>query len=176
MDDDEADTLEYSYKNIFIYNPVKNGEGLTGEEIITLVNPMILGIALGINVERRELLPFIDNAIKGLFQNPTDAFWTGRVLDILFDGIPLDCSSDAFEVAAACSEFSTGDHKNIQPLNETFYKFSLFGGVNWRFLHFRVTLFDFELIFFCNFRPMRRIWDVSLCYVDRRISAIWEEC
>lgn len=130
VDDNEADTLEYSYKNTFIYDPTKNGAGLTGNEIVTIMNPMILGMALGINVDRQELLPFIENAIKGVFGNPSDAFWTGRVMDILFDGIPLDCSSNAFEVAAACGEFSSGEHKAIQPLNESFYKFSLFGGVN----------------------------------------------
>lgn len=130
VDDNDEDTLEYSYKNTFIYNPAKNGPGLTGDEVVTLVHPLILGMALSINVDRPELLPFIGNAINGIFGNPTDAFWTGRAMDILFGGIPLDCTSDAFEVAAACSEFSTGDYKSIQPLNETFYKFSLFGGVN----------------------------------------------
>lgn len=130
VDDNEADTLEYSYKNTFIYDPSKNGEGLTGEEIITLVHPMILGTALSINIDRPELLPFIESVINGVLNSPTDPFWTGRAMDILFDGIPLDCTSDDFEVAAACAEFSSGEHKAIQPFNETFYKFSLFGGVS----------------------------------------------
>lgn len=130
VDDNDADTLEYSYKNTYIYNPTKNGAGLTGNEIVTLMHPLILGMALSINVDRHELLPFIGAAINGILGNPTDAFWTGRVMDLLFDGIPLDCRSDAFEVAAACGEFSTGEYKAIQPINESFYKFSLFGGVN----------------------------------------------
>lgn len=145
VDDDEADTLEYSYKNIFIYDPSKNGPGLTGEEMITLVHPLILGMALSVNVDRQELLPFITNAIKGILQAPTDPFWTGRVMDILFDGVPLDCRSDDFEVAAACGEFSTGEYKAIQPFNETFYKFSLFGGVS----------FDF----FFNFIHSQSLWN-----------------
>lgn len=136
VDDDEADTLEYSYKNTFIYDPSKNGPGLTGEESITLIHPLILGMALGVNVDRQELLPFIANAINGILQAPTDPFFTGRVMDILFDGVPIDCRSDEFEVAAACGEFSTGEYKAIQPYNETFYKFSLFGGVSFNFLKF----------------------------------------
>lgn len=130
IDDNDADTLEYSYKNTYIYNPTKNGVGLTGNEIVTLLHPLILGMALSVNVDRRELLPFIEAAINGILGNPTDAFWTGRVMDLLFDGIPLDCRSETFQVAAACGEFSTGDYKAIQPVNESFYKFSLFGGVN----------------------------------------------
>lgn len=130
VDDDDTDTLEYSYKNTFIYDPTKNGPGLTGDEIITVINPLVMGMALSISIDRRELLPFIDSAINGLLGNPKDVFWTGRVMDLLFDGFPLDCRSDGFEVAAACSEFSTGEHTAIQPLNESFYKFSLFGGVS----------------------------------------------
>lgn len=129
VDDDEADTLEYSYMNTFIYVPEKNGPGLTGNEIVTLVNPVILAMSLTLNIDRPEMLNFVENAINGLFHNPKDIFWTGRVMDLLFDGIPLDCTSDAFEVAAACAEFSTGEHSAIQPLNETFFKFSLFAGV-----------------------------------------------
>lgn len=129
VDDNIEDTLEYSFKNTYFYTPAKNGPGLTGDEIVTIMNPLVLGMALGINVGRPELLPFIGNALDGLFGNLSDPFWTGRVMDLLFDGIPLNCTSDAFEVAAACAEFSTGQYKTIQPLNATFYKFSLFGGV-----------------------------------------------
>lgn len=130
VDDDEADTLEYSYKNTFIYNPAKNGPGLTGNEIVTMGHPMILGMALTINIERHEMLSFVVNSINGLLHHPTDAFWTGRVMDILFDGIVLDCTSDAFEVAAACAEFSSGDHASITPINETAYKFAMLSGVS----------------------------------------------
>lgn len=173
MDDDEADTLEYSYKNTYIYNPAKNGAGLTGEEIITLMHPVILGMGLGISVDRPELLPFISNVIRDLFGAPSDAFWTGRVMDLLFDGIPIDCSSEGFEAAAACGEFSSGEHKAIQPQNETFYKFSLFGGVSdW----LRPPYLEFhwrENSFF--FRSTERTWDALLCCAARRIFAIWAE-
>lgn len=130
MDNKENDTLEYSYKNTFIYDPTQNGPGLTGEEIVTLAHPLLLAVALTFNVDRREMLPLINNAIKGVLPNQKTLFWTGRAMDILFDGLPLDCRSDEFEVAGACAEFGSGEYKNIQPVNDTFFKFSLFGGVS----------------------------------------------
>lgn len=130
VDNKQDDTLEYSYQNTFLYDPTKNGPGLTGDEIVTIAHPLILGIALTINADRPEMLPFVDKVIKGVLPDQKSFLWTGRAMDILFNGIPLDCRSDDFEVAGACAEFSSGTHKNIQPVNETFYKFSLFSGVS----------------------------------------------
>lgn len=130
VDNDEDDTLEYDFINTFIYAPEKNGPGLTGEEHVVVAHPLVLGMALAINMDREELLPFIQAAINGLLHTPKDIFFSGRVMDLLFDGIILDCSSEDFEVSAACSEFSSGQYKEIQPLNDTAYVFSLFGGVS----------------------------------------------
>lgn len=138
VDNKEDDTIEYDYRNTYIYKPEKNGPGLTGEEIVTIPHPLILGMALSINVDRPELLGFVRTAMNSLLHNPTDIFYKGRLWDILYDGIVLDCSSDEFEVTAVCSEFSGGDYAEIKPINDTAYSFSLFGNVT--------THFSFELI------------------------------
>lgn len=39
VDDEEGDTLTYNYKNTFKYVKEKNGNGLTGDEIVTMPNP-----------------------------------------------------------------------------------------------------------------------------------------
>lgn len=129
VDDNEEDTIEYEYRNTYIYRPEKNGPGLTGDEIVTMPHPLLLGMALAVNVDREELVPFVYAAMKGLLRNPKDIFYHGRLWDILYDGIELDCSSDEFEVTAVCSEFSGGDYNEIRPINETAYNFSLFGNV-----------------------------------------------
>lgn len=62
-------------------------------------------------------------------------FWTGRVMDILFDGIPVDCSNtEEFQAKAVCGVFESGEVKAIQPYNETFFKFSLFQAVRHTYL------------------------------------------
>lgn len=129
VDDKDADTMEYDYRNTYIYHPEKNGPGLTGDEIVTVAHPLILGMFLSINVDRPELLSFVQAAVNGMLHNPKDIFYTGKLWDLLYDGIILDCSSDSFEVTAVCSEFDSGDYREIRRINETAFKFSLFGNV-----------------------------------------------
>lgn len=88
------------------------------------------GMALALNVDKKPMLPLAAKAIDGIFHNPTHPFWTGRVMDYLFDGVEIDCTSEEFEVKATCSVFETGEVKAIQPLRENFYKFSVFGAVS----------------------------------------------
>lgn len=87
-------------------------------------------MALAVNVDKKPMLPLVADAINGIFHNPKDPFWTGRVMDYLFDGIEIDCTSENFAVKGTCSVFATGEVKAIQPLREDFYKFSVFGGVS----------------------------------------------
>lgn len=129
MDDKEEDTIEYEYRNTYIYRPEKNGPGLTGNEFVIMAHPLILAMALSVNVDREELVPFVKAAMDGLLHNPKDIFFRGRVWDLLYDGIELDCSSDEFEVTAVCSEFGGGDYKEIRQINDTAYSFSMFGNV-----------------------------------------------
>lgn len=51
-------------------------------------------------------------------------------MDIMFNGIPVDCTSTDFNSKAICSVFESGDVKQIQPTDKPgMLKFSLFGGV-----------------------------------------------
>lgn len=76
------------------------------------------------------MLPMIATAIDLLFNKPKDMFWTGRVMDLLFDGIPIECTSEDFTAKAVCGVFESGDVKAVQPLNDTHFSFSLFQSVS----------------------------------------------
>lgn len=144
VDDEEDDTLTYHFKNTFIFRPDLSGQGLTGNEIITMPHALLSGLLLTINIDKKPMLPLITKSVDRIFQNPVDIFWQGRVMDILFDGIPVDCSSDSFEAQAVCSVFSTGDVKAVKPLNDTHYKFSLFASVCFSTLNsFQSTILNF---------------------------------
>lgn len=93
---------------------------------------VLVSMALGVNVDREPMLELIANAISIIFNNPTDIFWTGRVMDILFDGMDLDCSSEDFNSKAVCTVFEGGEEKQITPHAEKakFFKFSFFGSVS----------------------------------------------
>lgn len=55
---------------------------------------------------------------------------TTKVMDLLFRGVPIDCSSQSFESQAICSAFALDQAPGVKPLNETHYKFSVFGSKN----------------------------------------------
>ncbi|XP_031624944.1 sensory neuron membrane protein 1-like [Contarinia nasturtii] len=132
VDNDEEDTLKYHYKNTFIFRPDLSGDGLTGNEIITMPHPLITTMFMTLNVDKKPMIPMTATAIDAIFHNPKDMFWTGRVMDVLFDGIPIDCSTadETMAAKAVCGVFSSGAVAAVQPHNDTFFKFSLFQAGN----------------------------------------------
>lgn len=87
-------------------------------------------MALAVNVDKAAMLPAIVGGLNFLFHEPTDAFWTGRVMDLLYDGITIDCSADDFNAKAICSQFDNPEMKAIKKIDDTTFKFSLFAGVS----------------------------------------------
>lgn len=114
---------------------------------------MISSLALTVNVNRQGLLRMISEVIETMFK-PTTPFWTGRAMDLFFDGIrhveiqietkfiiisvisskgiPIDCSSKKFNVKSICAIFRNGENAAIQPIDEKkmAFKFSLLGAVS----------------------------------------------
>lgn len=72
----------------------------------------------------------VTTAINIMFNSPKHMFYTGRAMDLLFDGIPIDCSSSAFQVQAVCSAFEVGETRAARPINATHYAFSLLAAAN----------------------------------------------
>lgn len=88
-----------------------------------------MGLLLATNIDKQPMLPLIDNAIGNLFHNPKDAFYTGRAMDMLFNGVPLDCHSrDDHITAAMCFNFQ--NEKSFKKVDSHHFTFSLFGGVS----------------------------------------------
>jgi scavenger receptor class B protein 1 len=71
-------------------------------------------------------------AIQGmeeLFGNPTTPFLSARIMDIVFDGVPIDCSDpESFGAKAICSTLR--GEKSVKAINETHLAFSVLGGVS----------------------------------------------
>lgn len=87
-----------------------------------------------INVDRAPMLPLVAKAIQEIFHNPKDIFFRGKVMDLLFHGVDVDCTSTDFNAKATCSAFEGGDVKTVTPSDvEDIYKFSLFGAVSFFF-------------------------------------------
>lgn len=87
-----------------------------------------MGTFMAINVDKQAMLPTVQQVVNNLFHNPADAFYTGKVMDLLFDGVEVDCSSDDKATMAICLNFE--DANAFRKIDETHLAFSLFGGVN----------------------------------------------
>lgn len=89
---------------------------------------MIVGLFLATNYDKKPMLGAVENAVNSLFHSPADAFFTGRVMDLLYDGVSIDCSpSDDRFAGAACMQLA--DQEAIKKIDEHHLKFSMFGGV-----------------------------------------------
>lgn len=85
---------------------------------------------MAVNVDKQPFLPTVEAALKIMFHEPADVFYTGRVMDLLYgDGVKVDCSSDEVAVSAMCLEF--GGQKAFKTIDDHHYSFSLFAGVSY---------------------------------------------
>lgn len=100
--------------------------------LICLNQLVLFAMALGVNVDREPMLDLIASAIDIMFHEPADIFWTGKVMDVMFNGIDVDCTSENFNAKAVCTVFEGGEEKAItpHPQKEKYYQFSFFGSVS----------------------------------------------
>lgn len=88
-----------------------------------------MGMLLATNIDKKPLLPSVANAINNLFQNPADAFFTGRIMDLLYDGVPIDCTAeDDLTTKGMCTAFD--GMQPIRKIDNQHFAFSLFAGVS----------------------------------------------
>lgn len=107
---------------------------------------VINGIGLAVHFEHQQFIHVAVAAIKELFHNPSDAFWTGKAMNLLFDGIKIDCSTKNPLAKVACGEMKSGDHQAIRQLDNQYLSFSLLGGVC--FIYLFQFFFSFKIIIF----------------------------
>ncbi|XP_049287128.1 sensory neuron membrane protein 1 [Anopheles funestus] len=123
VDNVEEDTLTFTLRNTWIFRP--DLSALTGEEIVTVPHPLIMGVLLTVQRDREAMMPLVKKGINILFNPLESAFLKVRIMDLLFDGIYIDCSSQDFAAKALCSGMDS--EGAVSPYNETHYKFSFFG-------------------------------------------------
>lgn len=86
-------------------------------------------MGLAANVDRKSMLPLVKIAIDEIFHNPKEIWWHGRAMDLMFNGIPIDCTSQKPQARVVCMVFRSGELQAIEKIDRTHFKFSLLGGV-----------------------------------------------
>lgn len=89
---------------------------------------VLMGMLLATNYEKKPFLPKVEVAVKNLFNEPADAFYTGKVMDLLFDGVSIDCSSKEDTTVAVCLQLE--DAPAVRRIDENHLAFSILGGVS----------------------------------------------
>lgn len=94
------------------------------------MDAVIAGTFLSLNVDKKGMLGPISGAINAMFHDPPDPFFTGRVMDIAYDGVEIDCSTDHPVAKAMCASFASGSQPAVRKIDDQHFAFSLFAGVS----------------------------------------------
>ncbi|XP_044727690.1 sensory neuron membrane protein 1-like isoform X2 [Chrysoperla carnea] len=130
VDDDTDDTMTFNAQNTFYFNQEKSGK-LTGDELITIPHPFIVGPAIAAKREKPAMLSLLNKAIASIY-HAESIFLTARVRDILFDGIMIYCNVTDFAGKGFCSVMRN-DVKDLVHVTDNVFSFSFFGPKNGTF-------------------------------------------
>ncbi|KAL7302061.1 hypothetical protein TKK_0005294 [Trichogramma kaykai] len=129
-DREEDDTVEYAIKNKWIFVP-EMSEGLTGEEELMLPHVFILVMVMGTVRDKPAALPVVNKAVNSIFKNPSNVFVKVKAMDLMFNGLPIDCRVSDFPGSAVCAELKKqAELGNLQIEGPDQYRFSLLGAKN----------------------------------------------
>ncbi|XP_029047510.2 sensory neuron membrane protein 1-like [Osmia bicornis bicornis] len=129
-DREEDDTVEYNFKSTWYFNPSLSN-GLTGEEEVVVPHLFILGMFQITLIEQPKAIGIVDKAVDSIFKKPDTVFVRAKAKDILFDGLPIDCTVKDLAGAATCKVLKVkGENNGLISDGEGRYRFSLFGSRN----------------------------------------------
>ncbi|XP_058800607.1 sensory neuron membrane protein 1-like [Phymastichus coffea] len=128
IDSNKDDTVEYSTKNTYIFKAEKS-HGLTGEEELVLPHIFILSLVMAAVRERPSAMPIINKAVNSMFKNSDNVFVKTKAMDLIFRGLPVDCSVTDTAATAVCNVVRENSDAFIVE-DENHFKFSLLGTKN----------------------------------------------
>ncbi|KAF7992411.1 hypothetical protein HCN44_001736 [Aphidius gifuensis] len=129
VDREEDDTVEYNNKATWIFNKKKSGKGLHEDLELVFPHVMILSMVYATMRERPGMVSLAGKAVDSIFHKPSSVFVKATVREILWTGLPVDCSVQDFAGKAVCGILREDDSALLKDGEEN-YKFALFGAKN----------------------------------------------
>ncbi|KAJ3631491.1 hypothetical protein MTP99_012614 [Tenebrio molitor] len=101
-DGDEEDVMFYNPKDTFYK---ANWPGcLDGSQMLTIPHPLILGMVNTVARTKPGMLTLVSKAINSIYKTPDSIFVTAKAMDILFDGVVINCGVKDFAGKAVCTQ------------------------------------------------------------------------
>ncbi|XP_070502419.1 sensory neuron membrane protein 1-like [Chironomus tepperi] len=126
-EDNDEDSVTFEMMNTFFFRPDLS-QGLTGDEMVTIPHLLLMGGLISTQRDKPALLDIVFEGSKQLFKPEGTPFVTAKAMDLLFNGVEVDCDIEETAAGIICSMLGT--NKGIQQINETYFAFSLLGGKN----------------------------------------------
>ncbi|XP_030388379.1 sensory neuron membrane protein 1-like [Scaptodrosophila lebanonensis] len=127
IEDNEAeDTVSFNMRNTF---KLRSDLGLSGEELITMPQPLLQFMAISVQNQQPDMLTATAVGLDVIFK-PTSAFITAPFMDLFYRGIDVDCAQEQPAAQAICQTFYKGDVHGAVQQNATHFKFSFMGAGN----------------------------------------------
>lgn len=98
--------------------------------------------------EFRQFMRVARLGIPEIFHDPSDVFWTGRAMDLMFDGIQVDCDVDKAMAQVVCDEIRDRKDPQFRMLENGKMMFSMFAGVRFPLHSFLVCKRIFHIFRF----------------------------
>ncbi|VVC32481.1 CD36 family [Cinara cedri] len=127
-DDVNKDTIEFSFRNTFIFDESLTMP-LTGDEIIVMPHVAMIGMVTMTKMLKPAALGLINKAIPLLYPDQSGPFMVATANDIMWNGLDINCTSNEFAAAAVCMQIRQNS-ASLHKINENHFKFSLFGVKN----------------------------------------------
>nr|QNL15118.1 sensory neuron membrane protein 2 [Aulacocentrum confusum] len=147
----EDDTVEYSNKITWVFNPSKSAPGLTENVEIFFPHPMILGIVMATVRDKPAMVGLAAKAIDSIFHKPDSVFIKTTPRQVLWEGLPVDCTVKDFAGSAVCSILLEDESAFIKE-GPGQYRIALFGHKNGTTIPDRIRVK----------RGMKNIFDVGV--------------
>ncbi|XP_050524851.1 sensory neuron membrane protein 1-like [Daktulosphaira vitifoliae] len=128
VDDADDDTVEFSFKNTFIFDREKS-KPLNGEEIIIMPHMAILGMVTMTKMIKPAALGMINKAIPFLYPEQDSIFLKATANQIMWTGVDINCTSTEFSATAVCSQIRENS-ENLHKVDNNHFMFSLLGVKN----------------------------------------------